>query len=220
MSHFDCAPDGACANLSATGIARLLTIYLAAVAFGGTLLGASIVLGGKDTDHGGGDAGHDTDASHDTDGSHEANGGHHTGLGDTAGWFPVGSLRFWTFLLAFGGAVGALLTLLGIPGSALAVGAAALGTGWVSGVGATAAVRALAARSTDSMTSAGELVGSTGQLLLGAGPDEPGKVRLEVKGRVQDFVAISEDETLPTGSSVMVVSSTGGKLVVTKNDDG
>lgn len=35
---------------------RLQTLYLAAVAFGATLLAASFVLGGKDTDHG--DGGH------------------------------------------------------------------------------------------------------------------------------------------------------------------
>ena len=68
----------------------MTTLYLAAVAFGVTLLLASIVMGGKDTDHGGaGDGGF--------------------GLGIA----PVTSLRFWVFMFAFGGGAGYALTKLG-----------------------------------------------------------------------------------------------------------
>jgi hypothetical protein len=184
----------------------LLTAYLIAVAFGGTLLTASLVMGGKDADagHGDGDAG---DGGHDGDG--------HGGAFD---WLPLTSLRFWTFFFTFGGAVGTALTLLGSPASALIVAGAAVGVGAASGIGSVAAVKALAAGSADSSTSPAELVGTTGHLLLGAGPSEPGKVRVEVKGRVQDFIATS-DEPLPTGARVLIVSSQAdGRLVVTKNE--
>jgi membrane protein implicated in regulation of membrane protease activity len=185
----------------------LLTAYLISCAFGGTLLLASMVFGGKDTDsgdgHGGADKGLDKGV----------------GLGDAAAWFPAASMRFWTFLLTFGGAVGAALTVFASPMSAALVGAAALGVGYASGVGAVATVRLLTAKSSDSSTSPSELVGSTGQLLLGAGPTEPGKVRVDVKGRLQDFVAVS-DEALPTGERVLVVASQpDGRLVVTRSDD-
>jgi hypothetical protein len=189
----------------------LLTAYLIAVAFGGTLLTASMVLGGKDTDSG--DSG-ETGEGHDGDGADKS-----IDAGDAFAWLPASSLRFWTFLLTFGGAVGTALTLLGSPASAVLVLCASLAVGWASGAGAVTAVRMLAAKGGDSSTSPAELVGATGQLLLGAGPDEPGKVRLDVKGRVQDFVAVS-DEALPTGARVLVVSSQpDGGLVVTKSDE-
>ena len=190
----------------------MLTAYLIAVGFGGTLLTASMVLGGKDTDSGDG---------HDGDGADKGldKGVGKAGGGDGFGWLPASSLRFWTFLLTFGGIVGAALTLLGSPASPLVVGAAALGVGWASGAGAVKAVKLLAGKSSDSSTSPAELVGATGQLLLGAGPSDPGKVRIDVKGRVQDFVAIS-DEALAAGERVLIVSSQpDGRLVVTKSDD-
>jgi hypothetical protein len=181
----------------------LLTAYLIAVAFGGTLLTASMVLGGKDTDSG---DGHDS-------------GDDGADAGDAFAWLPASSLRFWTFLLTFGGAVGTALTLLGSPASAVLVLCASVAVGWASGAGAVTAVKMLAAKGGDSSTSPAELVGSTGQLLLGAGPDDPGKVRIDVKGRIQDFVAVS-DEALPTGERVLVVSSQpDGRLVVTKSDE-
>jgi len=181
----------------------VLTAYLIALAFGGTLLGASIVVGSKDTD---GSQGSDHHESHGT-------------AGDALSWLPASSLRFWTFLLTFGGAIGTILTLLGSPASPVIVLCAALGVGWASGAGAVAAVRLLAAKSGDSSLSSGELVGTTGRLLLGAGPSEPGKVRIDIKGRIQDFVAIS-DEELPTGASVLVVATQpDGGVVVTKADE-
>ncbi|HET9988783.1 MAG TPA: hypothetical protein VFQ65_09685, partial [Kofleriaceae bacterium] len=70
-------------------------LFLGAVAFGVTLLVASFLLGGKDTDHGGG-------------------GGH--AHGDSApgfGWAPFSSLRFWVFLFTFGGGAGLALEALG-----------------------------------------------------------------------------------------------------------
>jgi hypothetical protein len=196
----------------------MLTLYLIAVAFGGTLLAASLVLGGKDAD---------ADASGDADG--DADGfdkggldkGSAVGVADALAWLPVASLRFWTFFLAFGGGVGAALTYAGSPSSKLVVGATAFTVGWLSGVGAVAVVRALSKNSVDSATSTAELVGSTGELLLGLSKDQPGKVRLDVKGRVQDFVAVTDDESaLPTGARVMVVSThPGGQLVVTRETE-
>jgi len=201
----------------------VLTAYLIALAFGGTLLTASVVLGGKETDAGdahgggGGDGGDGGDGNGDGHDGHSGRGGDRSG-GDGFGWLPAASLRFWTFLLTFGGAVGTALTLLGSPASVAVVAAAALGVGWASGVGAVATVRAIAAKSADSSTSPAELVGATGQLLLGAGPTEPGKVRIDVKGRIQDFVAVS-DEELATGDRVLIVSSQpDGRLVVTKSE--
>ena len=173
-------------------------VYLGALAFGVTLLLASILLGGKDTDHGG--HGHDADA----------------GLA----WAPVGSLRFWVFLLAFGGGAGLALGALGSSAVVAAVGAGVIG--WTSGAIAVAIVRSLNKHSVSSDVKATELVGTTGTLTLPVGPDKPGKVRVEIKGRAEDYVAnlVEDDEAvLPTGTPVLVVAEgERGSLLVAKHE--
>src|SRR5579859_670314 len=98
--------------------------------FGAVLFGGSILLGGKELHHGGG---HDADAS-------SAPGGF--------GWAPVASIRFWVFVLTFGGAVGLALSYLE-DNEALAAGGA-IGVGWVSGVLAVGIIRRLSKTSTSS----------------------------------------------------------------------
>lgn len=169
-------------------------LYLGAVAFGVTLLLASIVLGGKDTDHG---SGHDGDV----------------GLG----WAPVTSLRFWVFFFAFGGGAGLALEALGSSTVVSAIGAGAIG--WIAGAIAVAVVRSLAKNSVSSDVKATELVGTTGTLTLPVGPGKPGKVRVEIKGRAEDYVANIDEEVgeLPTGTPVLVIAEgERGSLLVAK----
>jgi len=172
-------------------------LYLAAVAFGLTLLVASLVLGGKDAH------GHD---------------GHADG-GDVFGVAPVTSLRFWVFLLAFGGGAGLALTWLG--SSAIVAGIAALVIGWSSGAAAVAIVSTLKKNSVSSEVGAGDLVGTNGTLLLPCAPGKPGKVRVTVKGRAEDFVAnlVEDGEALPTGAMVLIVAEGDhGSLLVAKGE--
>ena len=176
-------------------------IFLGAVVFGATLLVASLVLGGKDTDHGG---------------SHEGHGDHG---GFAWGWVPVTSLRFWIFLFAFGGAAGYALSALG-EGDAIAI-AGAIGVGWLSGALAVAVLRAVGRRAVSSAVSAKELVGVTGHLVLPAAPGQPGKVRIDVKGRTEDFVAnvVDDGGSLATGTHVLIVAEgERGSLLVAKHE--
>jgi hypothetical protein len=172
----------------------LTTIYLAAVAFGVTLLVASLVLGGKDTDHG------------------------HAGDADVGlAWAPVGSMRFWVFLLAFGGGAGYALTKLGTGSVASAIGAAAIG--WAAGSVAVLVVRKVSKASVSTGVESEDVIGSTGMLLLPVGKDRPGKVRLELKGKAEDFVATIVDDgvELPSGAQVLVVAEgEHGSLLVAK----
>ncbi|HEY3805388.1 MAG TPA: hypothetical protein VGL61_22425 [Kofleriaceae bacterium] len=168
-------------------------LYLGAVAFGVTLLVASFLLGGKDV--------------------HAGHGGH----ADTAagfGWAPIGSLRFWVFLWAFGGGAGYALTLLG--SSELEAGIGAAATGWIAGALAVGIIRRLAATSTSSGLVAGDLVGATGTLLLPVAPGKPGKVRVEIKGRTEDFVAFVDDDDPPfaSGAAVMIVAERGADALL------
>ena len=170
-------------------------IYLGAVAFGATLLLASLVFGGKDTD-----SGHDADAD--------------VGLA----WAPIGSLRFWVFLLTFGGGAGLALGWLGSSAVVSAIGAGAVG--WIAGAVAVMVVRSLSKNSVSSNVQATELVGQSGTLTLPVGPGKPGKVRVEVKGTAEDYVAeLVEDNAaeLPTGTPVLIVSEgERGSLLVAK----
>ena len=176
-------------------------IFLGAVAFGVTLLVASFLLGGKDTDHG--SDGHD-----------------HAGGAPGFGWAPVTSLRFWIFLFTFGGGAGLALTAL--ESSTVAAGLGALGVGWVSGAVAVTVVRRLTKSSVSSDVHNAELIGSTGTLVLPVGAGKPGKVRVDIKGRSEDYVAHLVDEEgaeLPTGTVVLIVSEgERGSLLVNKHE--
>ena len=171
----------------------MTTLYLAAIAFGVTLLLASLVLGGKDTDHGG-----------------------HTDTDVGLAWAPVGSLRFWVFFLAFGGGAGYALTKLHSSPLLAAIGA--LGIGWLAGALSVVLVRMISRNSISSGVDGKELVGSTGMLLLPVGKDRPGKVRIEMFGKAEDFVAtLVDDGELPSGSPVLVVAEgEHGSLLVSK----
>lgn len=173
-------------------------VYLGAVAFGVTLLAASLVLGGKDSDHG--------DHSH--------------ADGDLAlGWAPVTSLRFWVFLLTFGGGAGLALEALGSSRLVSALGA--LGVGWAAGAVAVAVIRSLTRHSVSSDLRAADLVGATGTLVLPVAPGKPGKVRVDVKGRIEDYVAniVEDGGELPVGATVLIVAEAErGSLLVAKGE--
>jgi hypothetical protein len=177
------------------------SIYLGAIAFGVTLLVASFVLGGKDTDHGGHGEG--------------------AGPGDFGlAWAPFGSLRFWVFLLSFGGGAGVALTRLG--SSAVVSGIGALVIGWGAGALAVTVLRHMTKTTVSSEISVADLVGQTGTLVLPVGPGKPGKMRLNVKGgRAEDFVVHTVDDAgdLPTGATVLIVAEgERGSLLVSKHD--
>jgi hypothetical protein len=100
-----------------------------------------------------------------------------------------------------------------------AVGAGVIG--WVAGALAVTVVRSMTKNSVSSEVGAAELVGMTGTLTLPVGPGQPGKVRIDVKGRTEDFVAniVEDGGNLPTGSSVLIVSEgERGSLLVTKSE--
>jgi hypothetical protein len=177
-------------------------VYLGAVAFGVTLLVASFLMGGKDADHGADHGGH----AHD---------GGELGLG----WAPVTSLRFWVFLFAFGGGAGLALTRLGSSELVAAIGALVIG--WAAGAVAVAVVRHLTKHSVSSGLLTSEIVGATGTVVLPVGPGKPGKVRVDIKGRTEDYVAniVEDGGELPTGSAVLIVSEAdGGSLLVARGD--
>ena len=82
-------------------------------------------------------------------------------------------------------------------------------------------IRSMTKHSASSEVAAAELVGVTGTLLLPASPGQPGKVRVDIKGRAEDFVAnvVEDGGNLPTGTTVLIVAEGDrGSLLVTKHD--
>jgi membrane protein implicated in regulation of membrane protease activity len=126
-------------------------------------------------------------------------------------------LRFWVFFLAFGGGAGLALEALDSSTLVSAVGAGAIG--WIAGAIAVFVVRSLNKNSVSSDVKATELVGTTGLLTLPVGPGKPGKVRVEIKGRAEDYIANIDEEAgeLPTGTPVLVIAEgERGSLLVAK----
>jgi membrane protein implicated in regulation of membrane protease activity len=186
----------------------MLGIYLGALAFGGTLLLASLVLGQKDAD--GGDS---------VDGDPDPAGvdpGAPVGVGGID-WLPVTSLRFWTFFLAFGGATGSALTQLTELGAG-PVGGASFAVGWLSGLGMVEAMRTLRRGSVGSEVSTRDLRGEVAEVLIPVARGEVGKVRVVAKGRIHDFIAETDDDGgYVAGDKVMILGEGAeGRVQVTR----
>jgi hypothetical protein len=179
----------------------VLYVYLFAAVVGGVLLAASVALGG----HHGADGGDAAGADH----------GHDPGPGGALGATLL-SVRFWTYLLAFGGGTGLVLRLaVGTGGALTALLAAGAGVG--SGVLAQAVVgRATAA--VGGTVRDDELVGKAGRLLLPAGKQTPGRVRVTVRNQVMDLVAYSVDDgDLQAREDVLVVEVVDGTARVARS---
>lgn len=186
----------------------MLTWYLVALVIGGTLVGVSLLFGG---DH---DGDHDTDAHGDTD--HEA-----STLDVMSSLLPLGSLRFWTFFLAFFGATGLVMTAADLAGRVITAIVAA-GVGYACGASITFAIRRLHRDVVDSSLGEGDYVGATARVVLPVSTARRGKVRLELKDRVVEAVAQTEDQAeLAAGEPVIIYAvKDDGSVVVSRMQGG
>jgi membrane protein implicated in regulation of membrane protease activity len=224
---------------------HVLTLYLIALIVGGGLVAISLFAGGHDHDadadadadagmdlHADADADADVDADADADGdadasadAHgEAHAGEHHGAGGLSGLgaiLPIASLRFWTFFLGFGGLTGTLLTLLGAL-DPLPAAIASLAVGYISGVSVTQIVRRLRKDDVSSSVTANDCVGTTGTVMLPVSRSSAGQIRVEVKGRIVDFIAETEDDAaLEIAEPVLVYEvRDDGVVLVTRNREG
>lgn len=181
----------------------MLAAYLFALVVGGALLVASLVGGHHDTGHDGG-AGHD--AGHDT---HDA----HHGARDLA--WSILSIRFWTYVLAFGGATGVLLHLLAKAPEPL-TGLLSAGVGAAAGLFVQALI-ARAARGGSGMTSHQDLVGRPAQVIVPFTRSQTGKVRLQMSDGVVDVLATTEEDgELGQKQEVVILEFREGRALVAR----
>ncbi len=152
--------------------------------------------------HGDVGGGHDAGPTHDAD--------HDAGL-----WSLVASVRFWSFLFLAFGLVGTLLTLFQLAGPAVTFGLA-LASGFGSGTFAVTVIRRLLTRSASSNVTRGEgIVGRMGRVIVPPSAERRGKIRVEVKGSVVDYVARSS-ELLTEGDAVIIEEYEDSEVVVSR----
>jgi membrane protein implicated in regulation of membrane protease activity len=194
----------------------LIYAYVFALVLGSVLLGASFLLGGKDLDHDH-DVGHDIEAhvDHDLDGHAEAG---HEAHGDLGGFFGVlASMRFWTFFAAFFGLTGIVLDGLDLAIPSVSLGLA-IGVGFLTGWTAVTLIKRLSANDTGVAATVDDYVGKSGEMLIAAGPNRLGKIRIELKGTTVDVLAESDEHVIPRGEQALIVEMRGPKAAVVKLD--
>ncbi len=207
----------------------MLALYLAALAFGGTLLAVSLLFGGDaeidagvDVDV---DADVDADADADIQGNPDADSagvGHvGTGLGDLAdAWLPITSLRFWTFFLTFFGLTGASLAWSGAMTDSFGVAIIAVAIGYVSGAAIANTVKHLRTQVVDSSVTGADCVGTTATVVLAVSADKPGTVRASIKGRLVELVAETEevDPLVRSTPALIYAVKDDGRVLVQRAD--
>jgi len=174
----------------------MTAVYLAATILGGALLAASLVSGHH--------------------GAHEVDHGDGHGIGHGAAALEaLLSIRFWTYLCAFGGIAGLLLHRVAHLGEPLAF-LLSLGTGLASGVGAQVVIGKASAGS-GGVVEPRQLVYRLGTLLLPASPGVKSRVRLTINDQIFDLTAVTEDSQIAAREEVLVLDIKDGVAVVTRN---
>ena len=213
----------------------MLVLYVVALGIGGTLVAASLLLGGNDHDIDTDadfdtefdadvdvdvdvDADADVDADHDID--HDVSHADGVGMDAVMAWLPFMSMRFWTFFLAFFGLTGAALTLAEAIDDRVIIAIIAGVIGYGSGVTVVSAIRKLRKDHVDSSVGESDYVGATGVIMISVGKDKTGKVRVEMKGRTVELLAQTEDDaTYDVKQSVMIYDvNEDGNALVTRSE--
>lgn len=197
----------------------MLTLYLVALGLGGTLLLASLLLGGEQHADAAGDVDIDADVDLDAAGGADAGGDHGVGADAALAWLPLASMRFWIFFLAFFGLTGALLSVAGFANPVF-TGLVAGGVGYVCGLGVVLAIRRMRASQTSSTAGVDDYVGASALVMVSVAPGKPGKVRLEVKGRTVELLAETEDERPFAVQELALIYAVNdnGRAVITRAD--
>ena len=200
----------------------LVYFYLAALIFGGVLLGSSVLLGGHDDADFDGDADFDADADADADfdldGDADAEGVDkdlHFDGADVFLW-PLRSVRFWTFFLAAFGLTGILLKGLGLAGEIPTL-ITSLSLGGVSGFTAAWVIKKLSTDDTGRAAASRDYIGKSARVLVPVQSKGVGKIRVRVKGQQVDLLAVTDDEEpLTSKDEVIVIEMEGTRARVAR----
>lgn len=225
-----------------------MLLYVFALVVGGVLLGASMFLGGDGDGDGHPDGGFadadadvdleagDADVGHDLGGhdhaDHALGHGHHgdahhpgvdaAGAGDALGFllWSFGSLRFWTFFLAFFGLTGLALDGLGLVPAGVVGPSLAVGTGLLVAWSALFVLRRLSTGSSSSHATARDYVGKTARVLVPVAPEGVGKVRVRIGGQDVDLLATTDDPAgFRSSEEALVIEVDGTRARIARVDE-
>jgi membrane protein implicated in regulation of membrane protease activity len=224
----------------------LLPVYIGALALGGVLIAASVVMGGKDTDHDAdGDLDHDHDFDHDHDLDHDHDFDHdidadadadidadadaevalgHGGPLDADSDIDADAEALWLPFLSmrfwtFGlASFGLSGTLLTLLSiNAIISAAFAVMMGVSMGWLVAWTFRKLKKSSTGGQTSTAALRGEQATVLLSVGPEKTGKIRLLIDNQNVDLLARTRDPGLiERNEKVLIVSVEDGIAQITR----
>jgi len=152
-------------------------------------------------------------AGHDHAAGHDGEGGEHNSPAAA-----LLSVRFWTYLLAFGGLTGVLLRVVGHAAEPVAA-IGALAVGVVAAVMARVILARASRPSASGMVQSSDLVGRTGDVIVPFADGSTGKVRVRVAGAAVDVLATADArEALEKNDEVLIVEVRDeGTAVVTKS---
>ena len=196
----------------------LLKIYLASLAFGGVLLVASLVIG-HDGDADADFDGHpDLDLDVDVDLASEVHAPDHGDLDALGGIFgALKSIRFWTFFTAFFGLTGSVFEGLELMDNEYIVLALALVVGIVAGATIVTALTRLRASEHGHVEGSADYVGKSGVVRVGVSRENPGTIRLELRGRMVDLMATTEEqEPIARGDQALIIEMRGTTALITR----
>lgn len=206
----------------------MLGLYLGALAFGGLLIGVSILMGGGDADFDKDvDFGADVDADIDLDVDADAdvdldksfdlgelgNSGDAGEAATAAIWLPFLSMRFWTFGSMSFGMAGSLLHFLTPWGLTLGV---ASGTGLAVGTGAAWFFRQLRRNTITGSTQLSRYIGAEVRVLLPVYPDGLGKIVIDApEGQLELVARTGDAQPIPRGSRALITEVVDGTANIT-----
>ena len=186
-------------------------VYLAALITALGILGVQFFM------HGDSGAGAPSDIE--PDGGGHAAISSHPHADDAHGALPfVLSLRFWTFALLAFGLVGALLWFLRLSGSITTlVLASSMGIG--AGAFASFTFRALSRGQVSSGGELSDVVGKLGRVLVPPRGTSCGKIRIEVRGQIHEYLAKSNEDAIEPGAFVLIEDVRDGIAQVSRAPD-
>jgi membrane protein implicated in regulation of membrane protease activity len=218
----------------------LLSVYMFSLALGGVLLGASLLLGGKDGFDGADgpdvdagadfhaelDADMDLDADLDADLDVDADAHVEAGtdaskdleLGGGADFlmWSLTSVRFWTFFLAFFGLTGLIFDGFSLVSHEAITAALAVTMGASAGFGISKAVRVLSTDDTGRVADSRDFVGKSARVLIPPAIGGVGKVRVEIAGNLVDVLATTDEGNVLSQDEVMIIEMDGTTARVAK----
>lgn len=190
----------------------MLALYVISAIVGGGLVLFS-ALGGLGHGH--------LDGDHDGSIGHEVNTGGVAGAAQDASdfWLPFTSLRFWTYLLGAFGVTGLVLTMFSGLWEPMVFGLS-LGTGALMGLVASGVVRWLSKNETDASVGINDFMGAEARVLVATRADQPGKIRVQIKGDIIDLVAISDTgKDIEAGEDVFVLAFENDRARIARKED-